>query len=791
MRSEYPRRIELTLDRIYKKIEASFPLNEVLLSEADDETLQELAIESGTGLSVEELKRIAEYFKNIGRNPSEVELQSIGQAWSEHCCYKSSKIILKEFVFGIDTPDVIDRGDAGVMNFDDEHAYALRIESHNHPSAVEPYGGAATGIGGIVRDVLCMGCQPVALIDPLFFGNLDKTLDEVPKGTKHPRYLLSGVVGGIRDYGNRIGIPTVSGGVYFDDSYLGNCLVNVGCVGIAKKEDVYENKVGGVGDNLVLCGGRTGRDGIHGVTFASAVLTQDSETESRGAVQLGDPIMKEPLIHAVLDVGRKHLITGMKDLGGGGLSCVCGELAYAAGFGVEVQLDRVPLKEEGLSPWEIWVSESQERMMLAVTDDNLEEVLHIFKFYDVPATVVGRVIEEKAAKVFFQGVKVLDLDLDFLTAGPEYCRPREMVKPQDKAAEKVPAEKDDYTPVLTDLLSSTNICSREWVIRQYDHEVRGSTILKPLQGIMGHSTHGDAAVIKPVEETWKGLALATAANPWTTAIDPYRGGKGAVDEMCRNLVSVGARPHSFTNCLNFGNPEKADRLGEFYEAVRGLGEVAAALNLPIPSGNVSFYNESGSGSVLPTAVLLGAGLMDDVRTAVTTDLKSPGNVIYLVGETKDEMGGSSYYRMTGSSSPIVPDVDIEVLRTSMNAMLEASGKGLIRSCHDLSDGGLAVALVEMCIGGQLGAEVDLGALGELRADVKLFSESNTRWLVEIDETKASEFESILAGLRFYRLGTVTGDSIRMSDGQRQLVHISINDAEESWKTALWKIMEGS
>ena len=777
-------------DEFYRTVDATIPLSEVLISNADDSTLERIADGSGTGLSLDEMKMIAKYFGDKGRNPSDVELQSIGQAWSEHCCYKSSKPILREFVFGIDTCDVIDRGDAGVMNFDEEHAYALRIESHNHPSAVEPYGGAATGIGGIIRDVLCMGCQPIALIDPLFFGPLGTAPDDVPRGTKHPRYLLSGVVGGIRDYGNRIGIPTVSGGVYFDESYIGNCLVNVGCVGIARKDDLYRNRVGGVGDNLVLVGGRTGRDGIHGVTFASAVLKEDSETESRGAVQLGDPIMKEPLIHAVLEVGRRKLITGMKDLGGGGLSCVCGELAFAAGFGVEVRLDRVPLKEEGLAPWEIWVSESQERMMLAVTDDNLDEVLHVFRFYDVPATIIGKVIEEKVARVFFRGVRVLELDLDFLTAGPEYCRPRSSTDPREAVDDVVPPEIDDYSPVLLDILASHNVCSRDWVIRQYDHEVRGNTVVKPLQGVIGHNTHGDAVVMKPVEDSWKGIALCTSSNPWATSIDPYRGGKGAVDEMCRNLVAVGAKPHSFSNCLNFGNPERPDRLGSFYETVRGLGEVAAALDLPIPSGNVSFYNESESGSVLPTAVLLGAGLIDDVRKAVTTDLKKEGNWLYLVGETKDEMGGSAFYREKDGSSPIVPDVDIEVLIKTMNAMLVAMDGGFVRSCHDLSDGGLAVTVGEMCIGGQLGAGIDLSALGNLRSDVKLFSESNTRWLVEVEPVSSEIFEKTMDGLACCRLGEVKGRDLIINDGERTTVKLSVGDIEEAWSSSLWSAMEG-
>ncbi len=774
---------------LYRKLEAPFPLSEVLLIGAAEEQLKAMAAESGTGLSLDEMKMLADYFGKMGRNPTEVELQSLGQAWSEHCCYKSSKAILREFVFGIDSSQVIDRGDAGVMEFDSENAYSLRIESHNHPSAVEPYGGAATGIGGIVRDVLCMGCQPIALADPLFFGKLDTLPGKVPKGTKHPTYLFDGVVSGIRDYGNRIGVPTISGGVFFDPSYVGNCLVNVGCVGIARKEHLYRNRVGGVGDSLVLVGGRTGRDGIHGVTFASAILTGESETESRGAVQLGDPITKEPVIHAVLEVARRHLITGMKDLGGGGLSCVCGELAYAAGFGVEVQLDNVPLKEEGLMPWEIWVSESQERMMLAVNDANLEEVLHVFRFNDVEANVVGRVIPEQKARVFFRGTLVLDLDLKFLTGGPEYCRPREIRNPGQNTPESPPARTLFHSDALLELLASENICSRDWVIHQYDHEVRGCTVLKPLQGKLGHACHGDASVLKPVEESWQGLAICTAANPWVTKTDPYRGGKATIDEMCRNLVAVGARPHSFSNCLNFGNPEKPERLGEFLEAVRGMGEAAAKLGIPTPSGNVSFYNETESGSVMPTAVVLGAGIVPDVRKAVTSDLKAEGNAIYLVGHTGPEMGGSAYHRLVGASSSLVPDTDIGMLKRSMDALLRAIDEELVRSCHDLSDGGLAVAIAEMCIGGQLGAELDLECTNYLPEEAALFSESNSRWLVEVPQDSVGQFEDILGDMAVMA-GEVFGDELLIARGEEILVTADVAELENAWRRTLWRRMGG-
>jgi len=774
------------IERLYLRRDTRFPLFEIDLFSATDEELVQLSNELGIGLSLDEMHMVRDYFAKKKRLPTDVELQSIGQAWSEHCCYKSSKVFLKEFITGIETPDVLLRGDAGVMRFDERHAYALRIESHNHPSAVEPYGGAATGIGGIIRDVLCMGAQPIALVDPLFFGPLTIPQENVPVGIKHPKYLFSGVVAGIRDYGNRVGLPTISGGVWFDEGYIGNCLVNVGCVGIAKIDELKRNAVGGPGEVLVLVGGRTGRDGIHGVTFASAVLTERSDELSRGAVQLGDPIMKEPLIHAILEANRAGLISGMKDLGGGGLSCVVGEIALSGNCGAVVELDKVPLKEAGLAPWEIWVSESQERMMLSVREENLEEVLDIFSLYDVQATPIGRTVPEKTVTLFFQGVKVFEMDLDFLTAGPVYCRPTKISVPARGLPEKYPEELDRYDDIILTMLSSLNICSKEWVIRQYDHEVRASTVIKPLQGIPGHSTHGDAAVLKPLEDSMRGLAISTAANPWAVALDPYLGGKMIVDELCRNLVSVGARPHSITDCLNFGNPEKPEILGSFREAVRGIGETAAYLGIPIPSGNVSFYNESHYGTVLPTPVLLGCGIADDISRCITADFKRIGSSIYLIGTTQDAMAGSEFFRKMNCSSSKVPVVDLPTLKKSVDYILGLISQRRLLSCHDISDGGLAVSLCEMAIGGQLGAEVDLSPLqGISRSDVKLFSESPTRWLVEVP---AGIELSPSAGIEVRKIGRVGGDSVLISDEEKILCDLPLADIECRWSSTIWELM---
>lgn len=776
--------------QLFHSRDLGFELFDVDILSATDDELEQISDDMGLALNLDEMKRIKSYFDSKGRNPTDVELQSLGQAWSEHCCYKSSMVFLREYLRSIESDAVIDRGDAGVVEFDDDHAYALRIESHNHPSAVEPYGGAATGIGGIIRDVLCMGAQPIALIDPLHFGPLDFRYRDLPPGVKHPRYLMGGVVSGIRDYGNRLGIPTVSGAVVFDEGYIGNCIINVGCLGIAKKKNLAKNRVKTETDIFILVGGRTGRDGIHGVTFASVELTEDMEEEWRGgAVQLGDPILKEPLIHACLEAAERGLLNGMKDLGGGGLSCVVGEMALAGGFGAEVNLEKVPLKEEGLAPWEIWVSESQERMMLAVAPENVDEILHIFKLYDVLATPIGNVIKNKVTRVEYHGEVVLEVDLDFLTGGPEYCREYTTEFESLEHAETELDGPSNYYEAILGVLSSQDVSSKEWVIRQYDHEIRASTILKPLQGRLGVACHGDAVVLKPLEHSNRSLAVTTASTPHYTAINPYLGGASAVDEMCRNLVAVGARPHSFSNCLNFGNPEKPDRLGAFRETVRGLGEVASVLGLPTPSGNVSFYNETSFAPVKPTPVLLGVGIIDDFTKSVTTDFKREGSSIFLIGETKREMGGSEYYKFREAYSPDVPGVDVNVLKESMDAILSSIDNGLLLSCHDISHGGLAVAITEMCLGGDIGARVDLSSIQDLRFDYKLFSESNTRWLVEVSPGNEDKLLAKFDGLHITRIGNVSGGKIIFEDDGTS-VELALDDARKAWTNTLFDLMGG-
>jgi phosphoribosylformylglycinamidine synthase len=788
------RGVHYNLKKLFLKKNVPFDLFEIDIISSDDKQLIEISNKMGLSLSKDEMKKIQDYFIRKNRNPTDIELEALGQAWSEHCCYKSSKLPLKEFVFGIEEDRIIAREDAGVIEFDKSHYYCAALESHNHPSAIEPYGGAATGVGGIVRDIVCMGAQPIAYVDPLFFGPLDISFKELPVGIKHPKYLFKGVVEGIRDYGNRIGIPTLAGQVYFHEGYTGNCLVNVGCIGIMKKNEMIHSKAKSPGDIYVYVGGKTGRDGIHGVTFASAELTDESEDLSRSAVQVGDPIAKEPVIHATLECNRKGLLEGLKDFGGGGLSCVCGELAHSAGFGAEIHLDNIPLKEDDLKPWEIWVSESQERMMFLVKPDNVDKVLHICKQWDINALPIGKVIKQKITRVFFKGIKILEMDLDFLTGGPIYDRCiRPYIKPKGSKSKKESFFKiPNLNQILNNLLMSYNIASKEWVIRQYDHEVRGNTVIKPLQGYINSETHGDATVIKPLENLSRGIAITADVNPSFMELNPFWGACSAIDEVCRNLTCVGSKPDSLLDCLNFGNPEKPERMGEFYETCRGLGFMAQNLNLPFISGNVSFYNESPKTSVPPTPQIVGIGIVKDIKKCVSSYFKAENNNLYLIGKKTDkELGGSEYYKLMKIYNTNVPKVDINLLKKCINGLLISNENEFISSCHDISEGGLGVCLSEMTIGGNIGAEIDISEINKnLRDDFVLFSESNTRWIAEIKIKNCLDFENILNKFEipFIKIGKTKGRDLIIKNGNNMIVNLSIRDIRNKWKKSLANIM---
>jgi len=484
-------------------------VSSVPILRASPATLAEVSSARGLGLDRRELARLQAYFRAERRDPTDLELAGIAQSWSEHCSYKSSRPFLKRAFSSLRPPRVLGTGDAGVLRFEEGYAYALRIESHNHPSAVEPYGGAATGIGGILRDVLAVGGKPIALSDPLFFGPLDRGPDDLPPGVKSPRYLAEGVIAGIRDYGNRVGVPTVSGCVCFDPSYLVNPLVNVGCVGFLPRKRLTPNRARAAGDRLVLVGGLTGKDGIGGVAFASKELTDRSESESRGAVQLGNPIVKEPLIHACLECYDRGLVRGQKDLGGGGLATASGELVNAGGFGSRIHLDLVPLRDEGLRPWEVWVSESQERMILDVAPKDVPALLAIFREWDVPATEIGEVVPGPYESVLWKGALAGQLRVAFRVDPPPVRRP---TRTRRRSSARSPdLAQEDPTRAFLDLLLAPDSFSREAILRVYDHEVQGRTVVKPLHGSVESPAHGDAAVVQPRPSSRRGLAVATAA----------------------------------------------------------------------------------------------------------------------------------------------------------------------------------------------------------------------------------------------------------------------------------------
>jgi phosphoribosylformylglycinamidine synthase len=742
----------------------------IRLRSLSDDELIDLSKRRQLNLSFEEMKRVQNFFLEQGRDPTEVELETIAQAWSEHCSYKSSKAVMRRTIFKCTREGIINE-DAGVVEFDEDHYYVAALESHNHPSALDPYGGAATGVGGIVRDVLCMGAKPIASTDMLFFGPLDAPYKELPKGTKHPAYLLRGVVKGISDYGNRIGVPTISGLMCFDRSYTGNCLVNVGCVGIMRKKNLVRSKAGRAGDIFVLAGGRTGRDGIHGVTFASYELSEESEVLSRPAVQLGDPLTKEVLIHAVLECVEAGFVTGMKDLGGGGLSsCVC---EMASELGAEIELDNVVLRER-MEPWEIWVSESQERMMLTVREENLDRVLGIFKKWDIDTAAIGRVASDGRIRIFFKGSKVADMPLAFLSI--EYERPYRKREIKEGMVEFT--EPEDLNTALLRIISNPDVASKEYAIKQYDHVVQGNTILYPLQGRLSSKGPGDASVIKPAE-TMKGLAITCDASPQKVNLNPYKGSKCVVEESLRNLVAVGARPDSLLDCLNFGNPESV--MGDFIYACEGIADAAIAFNLPIISGNVSFYNESALGAISPTPVIMGIGIVEDVRKAVSMDVKSAGDSLFLIGNTDDELGGSQYEKFLGINGGVVPEVDVKSFRENSSAILKAIDLSIVASCHDVSDGGIGVALAEMLFAGGFGAKVTLGDISgkAKRFDQKLFSESGGRWIVEIEKGEEKSFKELCRNA--VCIGQVSEEGYLEMDDR---INLSIDELYNVWKNKI-------
>ncbi len=740
--------------------------------EGTNEELTKIA--SGLGLTYDEIVMLRNYFRGLGRNPTDIEIQAIAQGWSEHSCYKSSKLYLKKYFSGLKSDYTIltMEDDAGVISFDSNYAYVVKMESHNHPSAVEPYGGAATGVGGIIRDVLCMGAQPVALIDSLYFGDPDNE-----KGNLTERFIINRVVGGIRDYGNRVGIPTVAGSVNFNPIYNGMPLVNAGCIGIVRKDHVVRSRISKEGDLLIVCGGRTGRDGIHGVNFASKILKADNE-ENRNAVQLGNPIIKEPLIHAILEANEAEIIDGMKDLGGGGLSSAVSEMLFAGGMSGIINLDRVLLKDSNMEPWEIWVSESQERMFLAIDPSNLEKIKKIFGKWGIEYSVIGETLKSPNLIIQHNGEKILDMDLSFLTGGPVYARSYR--KPEKVEKTVLDREPENYRNFILEFLSNPNICSRFNIVRQYDFTVRGNTIVKPFAGMPNHETHSDATIIKPVEESYQGLCLTSGSIPKMVGIDPYWGTMHVLSEGYRNILSSGGTPHSVVDALNFGNPENPETMYRFVESIHAISDFCRATGLPLVSGNVSFYNET-DWEILPTPNMLLIGKIEDIRKAKTVEAKHSRNPVYLAGTIIPDLAGSQYSSAMHTGHSILPHMNIDEL-IALKEDIDSS-KDSIESMHDISTGGLLMSILEMSFGSQYGIEADISNIPG-RTNEKLFSELGNGILIEVKKSDEEKFLKSFSRSKLEKIGVTIEGEVRIIENGRYILSEKSNKLRSVWEKGL-------
>jgi phosphoribosylformylglycinamidine synthase II len=731
---------------LYIRSKTHFTMHETNLASATDQQLVEISNEQGLGLNLAEMKQIQAHFKTKKRNPTDVELQILGQTWSEHCCHKTFKgkilieggkevnSLFKTYIAKatkeIDPKWCISvfEDNAGIIKFDKGYAIAAKVETHNHPSAVEPFGGAATGVGGVIRDILGVWADPIACTDVLGFGPLNYDYAKLPAGMKHPKYIYMGVTAGIGSYGNNMGIPTVNGAIYFDESYTGNVVVYCGCIGLLPLKKY--KKEAKVGHYIVLAGGKTGRDGIHGVTFASAELTEKSEEISRPAVQIADPIEEEKVTRAMMKIRDLELGSATTDIGGGGLSSAVGETADRYNCGATVDLDKVPLKYAGLAPWEIYVSESQERMFLTVPPENLTKVLEIFETEDVEANAIGQLTNEKILRLQYEGTTVAEIDMQFLFTPTEVTKTAKFETTQIE--EPKFDEPKNLTETLMQLLAAPNITSKESVVRTYDHEVKGNTTLKPFQG--QYAGPNDAAILKPLNHSWKGIAVSCGMNPNYGKIDPYWMAASAIDEAIRNNLAVGGQRIAILDNFVWGNPEKPERLGSLVKACEACYDVAVAFKTPFISGKDSLYNESPLGPITPTLLITAVGVVPDIRLAVSMDTKESGNLIYVIGNTNHELGGSEYYKLKGYLGNSVPKLNAVQARKTYYAFTKTISKGVIKACHDISEGGLAVAAAEMTLASNLGMEIDLKKLpvnAVKRNDFALFSESNSRFPTEL------------------------------------------------------------
>lgn len=723
------------------------------------------------GLKEQEYKKIVEL---LGREPNYTELGLFAVMWSEHCSYKHSRPVLKNFP--TEGPRVLQGPgeNAGVVDIDDGQAVVFKIESHNHPSALEPYHGAATGVGGIVRDVFAMGARPIALLNSLRFGALQE---------QHQRNLLRGAVAGMADYGNTLQVPTVAGEVYFDDCYQGNCLVNAMCVGLVEQSALAKGTAHGAGNAVLLIGAATGREGIHGATFASDELS-GSGTEGPSAVQKGNPDLERRLMEACLELIELQAVVGMQDLGAAGFTSSGSEMASRANSGMELDVDLIPQQEPNMTPYEIMLSETQERMLVVVEPARLAEVESICQKWELNVAQVGRVTDDGMFRVKAKGQVVAEVPAKALTdQAPVYHAAAERPQWQDDVQklnlDEVPCPQN-LNEVLLQLLSSPNIANKAWIYEQFDQQARGNTVVP---------SGSDAAVVR-VAGTNKGLAFTVDCNSRYVYLDPYTGGAIAVAEAARNLVCAGAEPLAITNCLNFGNPEKPEIFWQFKEATRGMSDACRALQTPVTGGNVSLYNETKGQAIYPTPTIGMVGLLTDVDQHVTQEFKAAGDAIILLGETLPELGGSEYLRLIHKrAAGMPPQLDLQREAALQRFLLQQIQQGRVRSTHDCSEGGLAVALAEAAVGGEIGCQVALDST--LRDDMVLFAESQSRVVVSVAAADKAAFlqAAEAAAVPAQELGTVGGQKMRVRVNGALLLDLDLSAVQAAWQEAIPCLME--
>ncbi|MCL2733334.1 MAG: phosphoribosylformylglycinamidine synthase subunit PurL [Actinomycetia bacterium] len=725
------------------------------------------------GLKEDEYARVREI---LGRRPTGAELAMYSVMWSEHCSYKSSKVHLKQFGEKAPQTDALLVGigeNAGVVDVGQGYAVTFKVESHNHPSYIEPYQGAATGVGGIVRDILAMGARPVAVMDPLRFGAAD-----------HPdtKRVLPGVVAGIGGYGNCLGLPNIGGEVVFDPCYQGNPLVNALCVGVMKHEDIHLAKASGAGNKVILYGARTGGDGIGGVSVLASETFESTGPAKRPAVQVGDPFQEKLLIECTLEIFREELVAGIQDLGGAGLSCATSELASAGSGGMRVELDTVPLRDATLSPEEILMSESQERMCAIVEPGKVDRFLEICEKWDVIATVIGEVTEGTRLEIFWHGEQIVDVPPRSVAhEGPTYQRPyarpewQDALQADDANALPRPATAQELRAQVLALVGSPNQASKAWITDQYDRFVQGNTVLAQPE---------DSGVIRIDEETNLGVAVATDGNGRYAKLDPYAGAQLALAEAYRNVAAAGAKPLAISDCLNFGSPEDPAVMWQFAEATRGLADGCLALGTPVTGGNVSLYNQTGDVAIHPTPVVAVLGVIDDVTRRTPIAFKDEGHLVYLLGDTREEFGGSAWSQVVHDHlGGRPPAVDLDRERLLAEILISASRDGMVDAAHDLSDGGLIQAVTESCLRGGLGAR--LVVPDGLDAFTFLFSESAGRAIVAVPRSEEMRFTDMCGarGLPATRIGVIDGQDIDVQ-GEFSLPLAELREAHETAIPAL-------